>query len=87
MNAFERTVAKVASFVPSAVREAVARLHLSRKVVTQGATAALAFVVALAVHRWHASVPAGYVPVIAGLIAGYLVPESPNAPVPAKPAA
>ena len=68
--------------VLTAARKAVANLHLSRKVVTQGVTAALVFVAALAVHRWHASLPAGYLPVVAGVIAGYLVPESKNAATP-----
>jgi len=75
MNALKRALA--------AVRGAVASLHLSRKVVTQAVTSALAFAVALAVHRWHVSLPAAYVPIVAGLIAGYLVPESANAPKPA----
>src|ERR1017187_10382985 len=83
MNALRNLLKKMAA----AVRGSVASLHLSRKVVTQGATAALFYAATLLAHRlgWH--LPVGYVtyavPVVAGLVAGYLVPESQNAPVPA----
>ena len=83
MKALKNLLVKAAA----TVRSCVASLHLSRKVVTQGATAALFYAATLLAHRlgWH--LPVGYVtyavPVVAGLIAGYLVPESKNAPKPA----
>src|ERR1035441_8507447 len=83
MKALKNLLVKAAA----TVRGSVASLHLSRKVVTQGATAALFYAATLLAHRlgWH--LPVGYVtyavPVVAGLVAGYLVPESQNAPVPA----
>ena len=73
--------------IVKALKKAYASLHLSRKVVVQGATAALLYVATLLAHRWHVGLPVGYVtyavPVLAGLVAGYLVPESANSAVPA----
>ena len=71
----------------ASARQAVAALHLSRKVVAQGATAVLIYVAIFAAHRLHAALPEAAityaVPVAAGVIAGYLVPEGKNAPHPA----
>ncbi len=64
------------------VRQVVADLHLSRKVVAQAATSLLLYSAALAASKLHVSLPPAavtyVVPIIAGLVAGYLVPESPK---------
>jgi hypothetical protein len=83
MSRIKNAVARIAT----SARQTVAALHLSRKVVTQGATAVLIYVAIFVAHRLHAALPAAAityaVPVAAGIIAGYLVPESQNAPHPA----
>ena len=75
--------------IVKALKKAYASLHLSRKVVTQGATAALLYVATLLAHRLHVGLPVGYVtyavPVVAGLVTGYLVPESANSAHPLVP--
>ncbi len=85
MKALKSLLVKAAA----AVRSCVSGLHLSRKVVVQGATAALLYVATLLAHRLHVGLPVGYVtyavPVVAGLVAGYLVPESANSAHPLVP--
>ncbi len=62
------------------VRQIIAGLHLSRKVVAQATTSILLYSVALAASKFHVLLPPAAVtyavPIVAGVVAGYLVPES-----------